>query len=348
MTLLIVLLTVMIIILVALSILYGLYRKIHQTFFERRQPTSKLPYALSYREYENILKREEFIIDPDKSDFLKGYFYRLPASETYKGLIIVAHGFQADHTKYLPEIQLFAEAGYLVYAYDNLGNGESGGQSQVSLCHSAIDLSRVINAIQKTDYQTLPLGLYGHSWGGFAVLAVNSFNSGIKAVCARSGFEKESQTILDGLYKFQPVLTALLRPWAGLFAYLIDGKNSRIKASDGVKKAPETRFLLFHGQADRLVRFRHSAAYALLKNPRPNAKVLISPKGGHSLLYRQSSKKCRQAAKKEYEDLNQKYGEKWPEAVAATYRKQFPWSELYATEPEITAAILDFFEQNLV
>ena len=348
MTFLIVLAIVAAILIIGLFVLYGFYRKIHRTFFGRRQPVSDLPYVPTYHDYEDFLEREQFLIDPGSPDFLQGYFYRQPKTKTFKGLIVVAHGFQADHTRYLPEIRLFAEAGFLVYAFDNLGNGESGGRSQISLYRSAIDLNRVLKAVKLSPYRNLPLGLYGHSWGGFAVLAVNNFRQDIKAVCARSGFETESQTILDGLYKFHPLLTSLLRPWAGIFAFLTDGKKSLLRASTGVKKAKDTRFLIFHARNDRLVRFRHSAAHALLKGTPPHVSLKVYPDGGHSLLYLAASKKIRQTAKKAYEELCRKYGQKWPDAIAADYRKQFPLDKLYATEPKMTAAILDFFEKNLV
>ena len=100
---------------------------------------------------------------------------------TASGLIVFSHGIFDGQLSYLPEIAYFARRGYKIFAFDNSGSHLSGGKSLRGLPQSAEDLDAALSFVTKTN--TLPLYLFGHSWGGYAVSAVHCYHLyDIKAV----------------------------------------------------------------------------------------------------------------------------------------------------------------------
>ncbi len=104
--------------------------------------------------------------------------YRYPVPEGVKriGVVFYIHGFGAycEHMAYL--FKLFADNGYDVFAMDQRGFGNSGGQRGLFESEKVVfsDLYLfVLRAIQqyKINLQRVPLYLYGKSLGG--LLAFN-------------------------------------------------------------------------------------------------------------------------------------------------------------------------------
>jgi len=83
--------------------------------------------------------------------------------------ITLVHGFGEHKDRYILWIALFADAGYIVQAYDHRGHGVSEGpRGHVpTLDHLVEDLALVVAQADKS----LPHFLYGHSLGGGTVLS---------------------------------------------------------------------------------------------------------------------------------------------------------------------------------
>lgn len=344
-----ILITVVIILFIISAIIFCLYYQAVEKIFKHHNPTKSLPYSLTYEAYADEIERKRIEIADKDKETLVGYYYWKKGEETPKALIIVSHGFISDHTKYMPEISSFVNEGYLVFAYDNTANGESGGEDQFSLYHSAYDAERVLEHITKTN--TLPLGLYGHSWGAFAVLASSHPEFNIKCAVARSGFEQESQTIVDGFRRSNKIFSIILRPFAYLFSLIISGRKSGIKATDGIKKTPSTKFLVLHAKDDELVLFSHSAAKAILSNQKKNkcqnAEVIVYPNGGHLMLFTNKSKDKRSKARQAYNELLKEHNDELSDEIVEAYKKEYPLNELYEINQDILKTIINYYNSNL-
>lgn len=125
-----------------------------------------------------------------------------------KGVIIMAHGLgPGGQCVYMDQADYFTSNGYLVFAYDAIGNDASAGDSCIGMQQGILDLDRAISFVQRDSVmKSLPIGLYGHSWGAYCVSAVLQMHPEVKAVAEISGFS-DSQDLIkaqlgDGLVPY--------------------------------------------------------------------------------------------------------------------------------------------------
>ena len=147
----------------------------------------EITYALA----KSNCKREQISFDSG-GNRLSGYLY---SANDPKGLVIIAPGMNSNSDSHLAEIMFFADNGYRVLAYDATGVCQSEGDSTVGLQQSKRDLLAAID-YAKNDPQTkaLPVYLYGHSLGGYAVAAALD-EADVRAAVCLSGFNSPVQTM---------------------------------------------------------------------------------------------------------------------------------------------------------
>ena len=114
---------------------------------------------------------------------LTGWLY--PAEDA-AALVVIAHGLGADAETYLPETMHFVDSGYSVLTYDATGTGASGGSGTRGLAQSALDLDA---ALTRAKQESLPILLFGHSWGGYAAAAVLGGSHDVTASVCAAGFD---------------------------------------------------------------------------------------------------------------------------------------------------------------
>ena len=114
---------------------------------------------------------------------LTGWLY--PAEDA-AALVVIAHGLGADAETYLPETMHFVDSGYIVLTYDATGTGASGGSGTRGLAQSALDLDA---ALTRAEQESLPILLFGHSWGGYAAAAVLGGSHDVTASVCAAGFD---------------------------------------------------------------------------------------------------------------------------------------------------------------
>jgi pimeloyl-ACP methyl ester carboxylesterase len=182
---------------------------------------------------------------------LSGYLYRVPASGAApKGLIVFAPGFTSPHRQYLYYINALCEAGYLVFAYDNTAVGESGGNGLGGLEQAVYDL-RAALALVRADpvLASLPQYLSGHSMGGYAVMAILNEARDIRAVVTISGFNSPVEMAAAATGAMKPLLYLPLK----LVSRLRWGAVAAYSALRGIRRAADTRVLMFYSQDDPVV-----------------------------------------------------------------------------------------------
>ncbi|MDR3318300.1 MAG: lysophospholipase [Clostridiales bacterium] len=185
-----------------------------------------------------------------RGERLSGYVYSR-AGVAVKGLHVFCHGKGSVHRDYLYYIDALCKGGYLVFAYDNTGYGESGGACPGSLEQAVLDLGSALRYVKSDSALSgYKISLSGHSWGGYAVTArLNSPGCRIEAAVDIAGFNSISgfMAVRQGKAAFLLYLPMLT------FSFFKRGRISGYSAVGGIKKARDTRVLMLYSRDDKEV-----------------------------------------------------------------------------------------------
>lgn len=198
---------------------------------------------------------------------LSGYVY---GEDNSKGLIVVSHGRGASAEAYFLEISYFVDHGWQVFAYNNTGTHLSEGDSTKGLSQSLFDLQAALDYIASdTQLSSLPIMLYGHSWGGYAVASVLNYDYPISAVVSVAGFETPQKAVYDYAVCKAKALGAIGFPFFWGYHCVIFGEDSNISALDGINNT-QIPVMIIHGTEDKTLRYDVSSIISCqdkVKNP---------------------------------------------------------------------------------
>lgn len=230
--------------------LWSLSVAIYNDNFDKRFESYE-PYMYYVEDFEN-LERTKYEFPSDKGQMLTGYMYS--SGNTQKGVVVIAHGFGGGgHNSYMDVANFFAENNYYVFAYDATGCDESEGESLGGLPQGVIDLEHAISFVkQQDDYNSLPIVLFGHSWGGYSVSSVLKYHPDVKAIIDCAGFNRSSDIIEstgkgmvgNGVY--------LMMPFVKLHERINFGKYASNTALDGFESS-DAAVLVLHSEDDNVV-----------------------------------------------------------------------------------------------
>jgi alpha-beta hydrolase superfamily lysophospholipase len=218
---------------------------------------------------------------------LQGYVYGM---ENTRGLMVVAHGLGGGADSYLPEIKHFVDQGLRVFAYDCTGSYNSEGKTTKGFPQSVLDLQAALTYIAtQPDLSALPLLLFGHSWGGYAVANVLNFPHDIKGIISASGVNTAIDIIIEQGRTFMGGFIYTQYPFLWLYQRLLYGKVASFDAVTALN-ATGVPALILHGVADKLVAYEGSALIAHkdeITNPHVEFITLAKPgRDGHSNLFK--------------------------------------------------------------
>lgn len=240
--------------------------------------------------------------------------------------------------------------GYQVFAYDNTGYHLSEGKNCVGLPQAVEDLDAALSFVeQELRFEGLPVYLFGHSWGGYAVGAVLNFNHKVKAVVSVSGFSNPNKMIVEWAKRMAGVWAYLAIPFLVLHQRLSFGKKMDIMAVNGINKA-DVPVLLVHGSKDTTVRLDGSATFSL-KEEITNQKVRYilwdkEQQNGHlDVLYQAGAKTYGLQISKEYSELLKKTKNKLTEEDKAEFFANVDKETSSAPNEELMKKIVEFYEQ---
>lgn len=209
------------------------------------------PLMLYMDDFEG-LERTRYEFPSDKGQMLTGYMYSSGTDQ--KGIIILAHGFGGGgHNSYMNVADYFAKNGYYVFAYDATGNDESEGKGVGGLPQGTIDLEHAISFVENSgNFPSLPIGLWGHSWGGYSVCTVLTYHPEVKAVIECSGFSRSSDMFeIEGKRQAGYGIYAML-PFVKLHEQIKFGKYAVNTAMDGFA-ASTAPVMIVHSTDDSVV-----------------------------------------------------------------------------------------------
>jgi len=176
------------------------------------------------------------------------------------GLVVISHGLGGGGLSYLREIMYFVDNGWRVFAFDKTGSHNSEGSGTRGLPQSAIDLHAALNYIASRNWE-IPIVLYGHSWGGFAVAAVLNFDHDIKAVVSLSGFAEPLMMLQEGAKHIVGSVSSLFTPFLWTYQWILFGNYASLSAIEGINSA-DVPVKIIHGRTDSVVSYEGAGIIA--------------------------------------------------------------------------------------
>ena len=218
--------------------------------FSRTEPREQgLTAYLRYWDVEEQYDREAVSFRSGKN-CLYGHLYGAGNSE---GLVVISHGMGGGEESYLAEALYFVDHGYQVLCYSNTGCWDSEGKNCIGLNQSVLDLDAALTWVEgESRFDGVPVFLYGHSWGGYAVAAIFHFDHEITASASVAGFNEAMPMIMEwGEDMLGPLIYAEY-PFIWLNQKLTFGKTFGLTAVDALNST-DTPVLILHGNEDETV-----------------------------------------------------------------------------------------------
>lgn len=279
--------------------------------YERHDET--VSAILRYADLEANYPRQ--LVDFKSGDnLLKGYIY---GSDNSQGLVVVAHGLGGGADSYLPQITYFIDHGWRVFAYDATGSFDSEGKTTKGFPQALLDLDAALTHIESTEsFEELPVVLFGHSWGGYAVANVLHFNHEIAGVVSVSGANSAMSMIMEQGESMMGGFINVQYPYLWLYQRILFGESASLGAVDAINQS-DTPVLIIHGSEDEMVDYNGSAIIARvdeLNNPNVEAIVQSDPgRNGHNSLFKsETAVSYIEGVNVEYKALYDQYEENIP------------------------------------
>ncbi len=320
---------------------------LYNQYFGIRYETYK-PLSLSLEDFPG-LKRDKYVFSSNNNQKLVGYNYYCEKSDI-KGVIIISHGFGGGgHNSYMDCANYFAKNGYYVFAYDGTGNDESEGETVKGLPQGVIDLDYAISFVEKQEeFKKLPIMLFGHSWGGYAVTSVLNYHPEIKGVVSLAGFNKSSDLIKSQGEQIVGNIINILMPYINIYEKLKFGDYASNTSMKGFEKT-KANIMIIHSEDDDVVqkKYGYDIYYKKYKNS-PRFTFVSYKNKGHSQLYYSDSaidyiNKLNSNFAKHFKDT--KVTEKAKERYINNNLDRTIWTNLL--DQELFTKIVEFYDSNL-
>lgn len=266
------------IVLLIMSVCIVLYKSV----FGKRFEIFHSPHLPVMKDYPDIAG-EPVSFPSDKDYTYYGSWYQAKSVTEPKGVIVFSHGIFDGHLTYMPEMAYFARQGYKIFGFDNTGCHLTGGKSMNGLPQSAKDLDNALKFV--TANTDLPIYLFGHSWGGYAVSAVSCYNQyPIKAIFVQSGFNCSYEMVVHEGSRMMGGWIRFLRPYIRFYERMKFGKAAFYTAARGIRIATKNgaKCLILHSLDDKTIPLGNSVFANVDKND--NITFISEKHKGHNSL----------------------------------------------------------------
>ena len=247
---------------------------------------SSVSLGLIYDQLQDQYPRR--LVDFDsKGNQLQGYVY---GQDSEMGLVVIAHGLGGGADSYLAQIIYFIDQGWQVFAYDATGSYDSEGKSTKGFPQSLVDLDAALTYISsQPQLNGLPLLLFGHSWGGYAVANALHLDYDIKGVVTVSASNSAHEMIVEQGQKIMGAFMVTQHPYLWLYQRMLFGKMASYNATKAINQSDVPVFII-HGVEDEMIAYDGSSIISNFKDlTKPHVKTLsVSDvnRSGHNDLFR--------------------------------------------------------------
>lgn len=261
-----------IIIVIAHSIVMGRYT------YDKYDSDRFLVYADIAEQYY----REKIEI-PSGDNILSAYLY---GKDNSKGVIVVVPGHGDSNDIKLYEVRYFVDAGYQVLGFDYTGCYTSEGKVFGGYTQAVYDLDSILTYCDNNDsFSNLPIYLFGHSMGGYAVTTVLNYDHRVDAVVSASGFNSASEQWECSLRRFTGIVYPIIRPINLAFIYFEYGKDRELSAIDGINSV-DIPVLIISADIDVFYNGKRSPIYEKRdKITNENCEFMLLDKPNHNEHY---------------------------------------------------------------
>ena len=248
---------------------------------------------------------------------LTGHLY---GAENREGLVVISHGMGGGEGSYLSEALYFVDQGYQVLCYSNTGCWDSEGKNCVGLNQSVLDLDAALTWVEgESRFDGVPVYLYGHSWGGYAVAAIFHFDHEITASASVAGFNKAMPMILEWGEGMMGPLVYAEYPFIWINQKLTFGSAFELTAVDALNRT-DTPVLILHGDEDATVGFDTVSIISQKDHiTNPNVRYIVCDKegqNGHNSLFQALERNAyMDELQAEYDILYEQYDHEIPEDI---------------------------------
>ncbi len=285
---------ILILVVLSLGVNIGLKETVMSKRKESRQMLEELwsRFGTDYRNYQNI--PVEVIIKSYDGLKLKGYFHRVYKDS--KKVVIMNHGYTANHYIDYQFTDIFFEEGYNVLLIDMRSHGESEGKVASYGYNESKDIGSWVRWIKDKIGEDAYIGLHGQSMGAATVMLYGATHpNDIKFVIEDCGFTSAREAI-----KFQ--FRKVKIPFWPLYD-LIRVKVKRKYKFDFNNISPEDAIvnsdipvLFIHGDNDKVVPTWMGEALYNEKNGEMDRLYLVQG-AGHMEAYSKDKEKYKQVVK---------------------------------------------------
>lgn len=244
---------VLVILLVVLVVMFsaGSFLMIHDTY-QQMFGRADRPERTVYQTYEDIAQdysRTEISFS-SQGNTLKGYLY---GPKKAQALVVISHGMGDGADGYIKETAYFAKRGFKVLAFDNTGSYDSEGDGIMGLSQSVIDLDAALSYVEHNEeLKKLPVLLYGHSWGGWAVASILHYDHDITAAVSVAGYNSPMEIIMDWVKEDMGLLRYVEYPYIWIYQKALFGGAANLSAADCINET-DTPVLIMQGTEDKVV-----------------------------------------------------------------------------------------------
>ena len=295
------------------------------------------------------LNSERCSFSSNKGQELVAYLYSHGDIDAPLGLVIISHGLgSGGQNIYMGLADYFAGKGYLVFAYDATGNGESEGKTAKGMPQGLIDLDYAIRYVkEQAELADLPIVLFGHSWGAYSAASVLNLHPDVKAVVLSAGFNKTQELFEEaGRKMFGPRIKVFL-PYVGLYERVKFGDYAGYSSLDGLDKS-SALVMVLHSTDDETISSEKGfdifyERYA--DDPRFDF-VQYQDRGHDMLWYAESARTYRDEFNEEFAKYIEQLDEKFTPEIRADYIEQnVDKSQLFQLDPELMSRILNLYNR---
>lgn len=319
---------------------------LYETTFGRYE--TEEPYIRDISEFDG-LEVEQVSFQSKEGNQLAGYLYTHQGSQSYEGIIVLAHGLGGGgQNSYMNVAHYFTSNGFLVFAYDATGNDNSEGKSVRGIPQGVEDLEQAL-AYLKTDarLREYPICLFGHSWGGYSVANVLSFCADIKAVVSCSGFNRSSDLIEAQGREMVGGLINILLPYIRLYEKFKFGEYADTTAIEGFEQSDAAVYIV-HSQNDTTVLPEYGyEVYQQKYANNPRFQFRLFEDSGHDFVY--YSDEAREYVAQFNEAFSEyfKSHELTKESRVEYYRENMNKQQAFELNEELFADFLEFYRSNI-
>ena len=322
---------------------------IYDKMFPRyeRPDYSLTPGLICYDRLKNLIEREE-IFYPSDDVFLIGHHYR---SKKPKGLVVIAHGLHAGADDYLSFTRYFINHNFDVFAFNYQGTYESQGEGTVGMCQSLVDLDNTLAYIQKNPrFKDLPIFLFGHSWGAYAVCSVLSIKKGIKAVASIAPMNDGYTMSLEKASQYVGKLSNTSKPFLDVYQKYLFREYTKYNGVKGINDS-NIPILIAHGIDDKVITFNGQSIishYNEITNKNVEYYIGKGLHGDHTeILYSLNAINYRRMVKSDIKLLEMKKQEALTDDELREYYKTVNHDLYHEINEDLMERIIKLFEATL-